>query len=137
MLSELFDIAERNGRYPAEAFEFVMEALGHAQRMFDKSGPRAGEQAEPDHHITGRELLEGICDLARREFGLMAPVVFERWGVQRTDDFGEIVFALINANALSKNDSDRLEDFQNVFDLERALTDGYRLLEEVDSRWPS
>src|SRR5438477_11309095 len=40
MQPEMIEIADKDGRYPAEAFEFVKEALGHAQRMFDKAGPR-------------------------------------------------------------------------------------------------
>jgi len=65
----------------------------------------------------------------------MAPVVFERWGITRTDDFGELVFALIGDGVMTKNDADRKEDFQNVFDLEAALTNGYRILDEVDTGW--
>src|SRR5436190_16721079 len=135
MQPEMIEIADKDGRYPAEAFEFVKEALGHAQRMFDKAGPRDGEKAGVEHHVSGRELLEGICDLARREFGLMAPVVFDRWGVRRTDDFGEIVFALIQAGVLAKTDSDNKDDFRHVFDLEQALTQNYRILDESESRW--
>jgi uncharacterized repeat protein (TIGR04138 family) len=135
MQPELIEIADKDGRYPSEAFEFVMEALGHAQRMFDKDSPREGESPAQEHHVTGRELLEGACDLARREFGLMAPVVFERWAIHRTDDFGEIVFALIDSGVLTKTDSDRREDFQEVFDLEPALTEGYRILDGIESGW--
>jgi len=136
MNPELVEIAEKNGVYPLEAFAFLMEALAHSQRMFGKHGPRQGEDVRAEHHVSGRELLEGVCDLARREFGLMAPTVFERWGIARTDDFGAIVFALIEAGVLSKTDSDRMEDFQNVFDLEPALIGGYRILEETpDSGW--
>ena len=135
MKDDLIAIADKDGRYAWEAFEFVMEALGHSQRMFGKESPQGEAPAGPEHHVTGRELLEGVCDLARREFGLMAPVVFDRWGVRRTGDIGEIVFALINAQVLSKTDSDRLEDFQNVFDLEQALTEGYRILDGAESRW--
>jgi uncharacterized repeat protein (TIGR04138 family) len=135
MKDDLIAIADQNGRYAWEAFEFVMEALSHSQRMFGKESPHGDATPGPEHHVTGRELLEGVCDLARREFGLMAPVVFEQWGVRRTDDIGEIVFTLISAQVLSKTDSDRLEDFQNVFDLERALTEGYRILDGAQSRW--
>lgn len=135
MLPDFIDIAEKDGRYAWEAYEFVHDALGHAQRMFDTAPPRDGTPVGDEHHISGRELLEGACALARREFGLMAPVVFERWGITRTDDIGEIVFAMIEGGVLSKNDSDRKEDFQNVFDLETAVTDGYDLLEEIDSGW--
>ena len=135
MFPEMIEIADKSGRYPAEAFEFVMEALGHSQRMFGKEGPAEGEKAGAEHHVSGRELLEGVCDLARREFGLMAPVVFERWGIRATEDFGEIVFTLIDAGVLSKTDSDRREDFRDVFELAPALTDGYRILGESEPGW--
>src|SRR5262245_20719786 len=110
MQQELVDLALKDGRYAWEAYEFALEALGHAQRMFGKEAPESPDRAGPEHHVTGRELLEGICDLARREFGLMAPVVFERWGIRRTDDFGNIIFALIAAGVLYKTDSDTIED---------------------------
>jgi uncharacterized repeat protein (TIGR04138 family) len=135
MQAELIEIAEKDGRYPPEAFEFIMEALGHAQRMFGKDGPREGEKAGLEHHVSGRELLEGMCDLARREFGLMAEVVFERWGVRETDDCGELVFALIDAGVLSRTEDDRKEDFHRVFALRPALIDGYRILDESESGW--
>jgi uncharacterized repeat protein (TIGR04138 family) len=127
MLPELVELAEKHGRHPCEAFEFVLEALPHTQRMFGKEA-NAGEEITVEHHVTGRELLEGICDLARREFGLLAPTVFRQWGTTRTDDFGEIVFALIDAGVLHKTDQDRKEDFRGLFDMDRVLTDGYDLL---------
>jgi uncharacterized repeat protein (TIGR04138 family) len=78
-------------------------------------------------------LLEGIRDLALREFGLMARTVFRRWGVEKTDDFGEIVFNLIEATLMSKTNDDSRRDFQGVYDLDRALLDGFRIdLDEAE-----
>ena len=125
MQPELLELALKNGRYAWEAYEFTLSALTHAQRMFGKEAPAEGVPAGVEHHVTGRELLEGACDLGRREFGLMAPVVFQVWGIHRTDDFGEMVFHLIDAGVLFKTDSDRRDDFHDVFELETVLTDGY------------
>ena len=127
MQPELLDLALKDGRYAWEAYEFALEAIGHAARMFGRAAPADGESAGPEHHVTPRELLEGVCDLARREFGLMAPVVFDLWNVRATDDVGEIVFALIGASILTKTDADRREEFHDVFPLGPALTDGYRI----------
>src|SRR5262245_59445252 len=112
MQSELLDLALKHGRYSAEAYDFTLSALTHAQRMFGKEAPGEAEKIGPMHHLTGRELLEGVCDYARREFRLMAPVVFQIWGVRKTGDFGEIVFHLIEAGVLCKTDADRREDFR-------------------------
>ena len=58
---------------------------------------------------------------------MMAPVVFKMWGVRTTDDLGEIVFKLIAVQRLSKSDRDDPEDFHDLFDLHRTLTDGFEL----------
>ena len=57
----------------------------------------------------------------------MAPVVFRRWGLTTTDDFGEIVFRLISAERLSQSDSDDPADFHEVFDLMQAAQRKLRL----------
>jgi uncharacterized repeat protein (TIGR04138 family) len=57
----------------------------------------------------------------------MARTVFARWGIQRTGDFGEIVFNLIAAGLMSKTDEDTREDFRDVYDLDQALVQGYRI----------
>ena len=68
---------------------------------------------------------KGIRDLALNEFGLMARTVFHLWGIDRTDDFGEIVFNLVESRLMSKTDTDTRADFHNVFDLDQALLRDY------------
>ena len=58
---------------------------------------------------------------------MMAPVVFRTWGIRTTDDFGEMVFRLINVELLSKSDRDEPEDFHDVFDLDKTLSQGFEL----------
>jgi len=107
-------IASEDGRYMPQAFYFVQEALGYKLR-------RMGEV----RHLAGSELLEGVRELALERFGLMARVVFEQWGVSRTDDFGEIVFLLIKHEQLFKEDRDSKDDFKDVYDFRDALDDSY------------
>ena len=66
-------------------------------------------------------------DLALREFGLMARVVFRMWGITSTADFGEIVFNLVEEGLMSKTDQDAREDFQGIFDFDRALVEDFRI----------
>jgi uncharacterized repeat protein (TIGR04138 family) len=124
----LAEIVRRDPRYAYEAYEFVFAALGYTQKMLGRQ-PRVGHggQAEPEHHVTGRELVEGIRELALREFGRMARMVFRMWGIERTDDFGEIVFNLVESNLMSKTDEDARTDFHNVYDLDEALVKDYRI----------
>jgi len=125
MHPKIEDLIRRDPRYPLEAYEFVFSALAHTQRML---GRRASLEPgrEDEHHVSGPQLLDGARDLALREFGLMARVVFEFWGIHRTADFGEIVFNLIAAGLMSKTERDDRRDFHDVYDLDEVLSD-YRI----------
>jgi uncharacterized repeat protein (TIGR04138 family) len=125
---KLAELVRRDPRYAYEAYEFVFAALAHTQKMLGRSTPDDPPvEPGPDHHVSGRELLQGIRDLALREFGLMARTVFRLWGINRTDDFGEIIFNLVEANLMSKTPTDSRADFQNVYDLDQALVRDYRI----------
>jgi uncharacterized repeat protein (TIGR04138 family) len=123
--ADLAEVVRRDPRYPYEAYEFVYQALNHTQKMLEREP--AGEPGEAEHHVSGRELLEGVRDLALREFGLMARTVFRMWGIHRTDDFGEIVFNLVEANLMSKTSEDERLDFHDVYDLDEALLHSFRI----------
>ena len=131
---KIADSVRRDPRYPYEAYEFVFAALAHTQKALGRvPGGEAGEEAEAANHVSGPELLRGARDFALREFGLMARTVFRRWGINRTDDFGEIIFNLIDANLMSKTPQDSRADFHAVYDLDEELVNGYRIrLEEAD-----
>lgn len=106
-------------KYHPAAYEFVNLALQYTQRMQRREhGPR---QSGEEEHITGQELLEGIRVLAIRQFGFMAHTVFRQWGVRATNDFGHIVFHLVECGQMRKTESDQLSDFCDVYDFEEAF----------------
>jgi uncharacterized repeat protein (TIGR04138 family) len=110
-------------RFRREAYGFVMAALGTTVQ-----GLSAERLADAERrHLSGQELLTGIVNLARREFGPMARTVFSEWGVRRSGDFGAIVFQLVASGQLSARPTDRPEDFENGADLTLALTAGVDL----------
>ena len=125
--SELEEVVHRDPRYAYEAYEFVYAALAHTQKLLDLPPSGAADAEQQVQHVTGRQLLEGIRDLALKEFGLMARTVFRLWGINRTSDFGEIVFNLVAAQLMSKTDEDTLADFRDVYDLDQALVHNYRI----------
>jgi hypothetical protein len=47
--------------------------------------------------------------------------VLNEWGVASTDDFGQIVFNLVNGGVLGRNETDSPNDFKNVFSFEEAF----------------
>jgi len=130
--ARLADLVRRDPRYTYEAYEFVFAALTHTQKMLGKL-PGKNDAADAQYHVTGRELVAGIRDLALREFGFMARIVFRMWGIRSTADFGEIVFNLVQENLMSKTDRDCRDDFRDVFDLDRELVQDFRIeLDEVE-----
>lgn len=125
---KLAQLVERDPRYAYEAYEFVFTALAHTQLMLGRVPPREAEgETGPQHHVSGAQLLDGVRDLALREFGLMARTVLRLWGINHTADFGEIVFNLVEAQLMSKTDEDCRADFHDLYDLDEALLRNYRI----------
>src|SRR5689334_9109829 len=105
--TRLADIAKQDPRYAYEAYEFLFDALEHTQKLLGRVPPQgASGEVVQECHVTGPELVNGVRDLALREFGLMARTVFRLWGIHRTADFGEIVFNLIESELMSKTSDD-------------------------------
>ncbi len=123
---KLEELVRQNPRYPCEAYEFVFSALAHTQEMLGRLPPPEGPVGQ-DYHVSGPQLLDGVRELALREFGLMARTVFRMWGIDKTGDFGEIVFNLIEGGLMSKTERDSRADFQDLFDLDEALVRDYRI----------
>ena len=93
-------------RFSRHAYYFVLDALDYTMTHFGRD-QLTGE----DRHVGGRELIVGIKDYAADQFGPMATLVFERWGVRSASDFGDVVFNLIDVELLSRRESDSRLDF--------------------------
>jgi uncharacterized repeat protein (TIGR04138 family) len=131
--AKLLAVARRDPRYAYEAYEFIFQALEHTQKMLGRTPTdESADPNEPRHHVSGRQLMEGAREFAQQEFGMMARVVFRMWGIQRTGDFGEIVFNLIEAELMSKTSEDTRADFADIFDLDEALSSGFRIVLEEE-----
>jgi uncharacterized repeat protein (TIGR04138 family) len=121
--AKLSEVVARDPRFAYEAYEFVYQALDHTLKMQDRA--TGAERGDDPRHVSGRELLEGIRCLALQEFGRMARTVFQRWGLRSTEDFGAIIFNLVDAELMSKTDEDNLDDFKAGFDFDAALVEDY------------
>jgi uncharacterized repeat protein (TIGR04138 family) len=108
-------IRVRDQRYTRDAYQFVREALDHTQRKM------ARENHGKIGHVTGQELLGGIREYAIMEFGPMATMVFEEWGIFTCQDFGDIVFNMVDIGLLAKTDRDHRADFEGGYDFFEAF----------------
>jgi uncharacterized repeat protein (TIGR04138 family) len=116
-------------RFRPEAFKFVREGLAHTTKMIHgESSPEPVADESPaiepkkNRHISGQQLCLGLKDFALRQYGLLARTVLAHWGLRRTEDFGVIVFALIEAGVLRKSDDDTLDDFREVYSFDEAFS---------------
>lgn len=101
-------------RFHDMVYVFVLSALHHVLQALPE--PR---------HISGRELVEGVRELALEKFGPMARTVLEHWGIHETGDVGDVVFALVDAGILIKQEEDTRADFEHVFDFDEAFRSPY------------
>ena len=118
-LEKIERVMQKNAQYKFEAYSFVMAALHHTVSKL--AAPR---------HISGPELLTGIRDYALEQFGPIARTVLNYWGIHETEDFGKIVFALVEVGILRKQPEDKIEDFRNVYDFKTAFDRGYEIADE-------
>jgi uncharacterized repeat protein (TIGR04138 family) len=108
-------IVARDPRFTADAYHFIREALDHTQKLVAKAHKGASR------HVSGPELLDGVRQYALGLYGPMTQTVFADWGVRRCEDFGDIVFNLVEAGLLSKTQKDSREDFKGGYDFDDAF----------------
>lgn len=110
------DIVEtKDPRYKEDAYHFAMEALSYAQKKY--KNPK---------HVSSRELLSGIKELLPKKFGPLTLSVLDYWGIRSTEDFGNIIFNLVDNRVLTKTQDDSIEQFRDGFDFTEVFTEGYR-----------
>jgi uncharacterized repeat protein (TIGR04138 family) len=116
------EILLANGHYPPEAFAFVQRGLAFTVE-------RLGRQDKPEgqRHVTGEELCDGLRDLAVRDWGHMARLVLSNLNIRKTEDFGRMVFYLIDNKLMQKQPEDTIEDFADVYDFVEAFDQGYHI----------
>jgi uncharacterized repeat protein (TIGR04138 family) len=115
-------IRERSAQFPEEAFQFVREGLSYTTKLLH------GEPAKPtpDHvddrrHVSGQQLCMGLKKLATERYGLLARAVLTKWGVRTTEDFGVLVYALIDRSELRQGERDSIDDFKSVYCFDEAF----------------
>ena len=111
----LDSIVASDPRYHREAYVFLRDALDYTTKQQKKA------KGASVRHVAGPELLEGVRQYALKEFGPMVMTVFSHWGLQTTEDIGNMVFNLIGAGIFGKTEEDSIDDFKNVFDFHEAF----------------
>ncbi len=102
LTSNIRKIVKEDKRYDESAYHFVNHAVKHTVEKI----------AKENRHVTGGELVDGIAELAKKEFGLLSKEVLENWGIENSTAIGNIVYNMIEKQLLSKTPEDSIEDFK-------------------------
>lgn len=114
-LEMVLELTHRDPRYPIPAYKFMFEALEYT--LVKVTGER--------RHVTGRELLEGVRLYAFEQFGPLAKMVFKNWGIRNTRDFGNMIFNLIDLRLMGRNETDTVDDFNDIFEIDTVFWEDY------------
>jgi uncharacterized repeat protein (TIGR04138 family) len=126
----LEQIVAKNPRYHHDAYVFMREALEYTQGSIGKS------KKNEIRHVSGNELLEGVRKYAIEQFGPMVPTVFSEWGIRSCEDFGELVFLMIENNILAKTEQDSRDDFKAGYNFYDAFCKPYLPSSKVNAPQP-
>jgi len=122
----IVNVMKEAGGYSPDCYPFIRDGLSHTVGMVHGPDAVKAEMSPTDdegRHVDGRELCLGLRDYALRRYGLMSKSVLHRWGIRRTDDFGRIIFAMVEAGLMRTTEEDRIEDFENVYDFDEEFAE--------------
>lgn len=121
-LQAMRDLLNEDKRYKLEAYQFIRESLQYAhEHLLDEIDETVKIEKGGTRHVTGQQLCEACRLYALEQYGYLAKIVLASWGVQSTSDFGELVYNLIRIEQMRKSDSDRREDFDDVYAFDDAF----------------
>ena len=104
-----------DSRFHRDAYHFVREGLDYTQQSISK------QEEGTVRHISGQELLGGMRAHALEQYGPMALLVLNEWGLTRGEDFGEIVFNMVEHELLAKTEDDTRTDFAGGYTFDEAF----------------
>lgn len=108
----LAKLRARGDSYDERAYLFVLASIEFLQGRLPER-----------RHVTGPEVTHACRDFAQEQFGLMARSVLEHWGIRGTEDFGKIVYSLVEVGVLVTQPGDKVEDFHGVYSFEQAFSE--------------
>ena len=129
-LQAMRDLLSEDKRYKLEAYQFIRESLQYAHEHVltaDTEVVKSETEEVPadidpaPRHVTGQQLCEACRLYAIEQYGYLAKIVLDSWGIHSTSDFGDLVYNLIGIEQMRKSESDRREDFNDVYDFEDAF----------------
>lgn len=117
MAAEKIDLAEVFERHTHGALDSVVAAA-----IERSDGPE-----ELNRNVSGADLCWALRDFALRQWGMLASLVLGGWNITKTEDFGRIVFTLVEHDVMQKEPQDSIDHFKSVYEFDEALEKSFQI----------
>jgi uncharacterized repeat protein (TIGR04138 family) len=133
-LQAMRDLMAEDQRYKIEAYQFIRESLQYAHEHLaeDATQEASSDEKPTPRHVTGQQLCESCRQYATAQYGYLAKMVLANWGIHSTSDFGELVYNLIRIEQMRKSDTDRREDFDDIYTFDDAFEPEFEFVAKDD-----
>jgi uncharacterized repeat protein (TIGR04138 family) len=109
ILTEKLDRAAAKSGYPVEAVRHALNVLSWAP--YDPYAVQG--------QLSASDFCRAYLELAMDSFLDQTEATLREWRIERSEDLGRIVDALVDEGLVKAGDEDRREDFDGIFDLKR------------------
>ena len=107
------DIVAKDPRYNARAYALLADVVHYLAE--DKKG-----------HVSGEEILDEFKDRALDQYGPLTYTVLTEWGLEKTEDIGEMMFHLAESGRFERDENDSAEAFACGYDFKEMFLDPYQ-----------
>ncbi len=107
----------------------IIERLecGSLDPMVAAAVKQAGGIDQLNRNVSGEDLCWALRAFALRQWGLLTKLVLSSWNIRGTEDFGRIVFALVDYGFMQKEPHDSMDDFVAVYDFDEAFRQSFHI----------
>ena len=108
------DVVAKDSRYDARAYALLMDVVHYLS-------------GEEDRHCSGEDILDEFKERALDQYGPLTYTVLTEWGLHCTEDIGEMMFNLTEANRVLKDENDTPESFVGGYDFKETFLGPYQV----------
>ena len=107
------DIVAKDKRFDARAYALLMDVVHYL----------SGEEGK---HCSGQDVLEEFKERALDQYGPMTYTVLTEWGLACTEDIGALMFNLVDAHRIGRDENDTADAFANGYSFKEAFLAPYQ-----------
>ena len=108
------DIVAKDSRYDGRAYALLMDVVHYL----------SGEDGK---HCSGEDILDEFKERALDQYGPLTYTVLTEWGLQSTEDIGEMMFNLTESGRIQKDENDSPESFTGGYDFKETFLEPYQV----------